>query len=521
MGGQSGQGGGPDLAQGVEAASLAEGAPLLGHVGEDAVVLVRRGPEVFALGAACTHYGGPLAEGLVVGETLRCPWHHACFSLRTGQTLGGPALNPVACYRTARQGNRVLVTGKAEPAPPPAAPQGAPGSIVIVGTGAAGIAAAVTLRREGYAGALTMVGADHALPYDRPNASKDYLAGTAPEQWMPLFLAEFYREQRIVVRTGSTVQAVDVKARQARLADGSALPFDRLLLATGAEPLRLQFPGSDAPHVLTLRSLADSRAIIARALSAKRAVVIGASFIGLEVAAALRARGLEVAVVGKEARPLERVLGAALGDLLQGLHEQNGVRFHLQDGPAAVNAGEVVLESGVRLPAELVVMGVGVRPAVSLAQQAGLAVDQGVLVNEFLETSAPGIYAAGDIARWPDPRWSDPPAGGRLRVEHWAVAQRQGMTAARNLLGRREPFRSVPFFWSSQFGLTVCYVGHGTGADEVRIAGSLEARDCTVSYWSGGKVRAVATLGRDLVSLKAEAALEQDDQAALAALAAQ
>ena len=323
---------GPDFTLGLATDTLADGKMLAGHVGEDAVLLARRGNEFFAIGATCTHYDGPLAEGLMVGDTVRCPWHHACFSLRTGEALRAPALNPIACWSTEVRDGKVFVREKAAPKPSrrcahrrPAPPQ----KIVIVGGGAAGFAAAEMLRRQRYQGSIVMLSDDDAPPVDRPNLSKDYLAGNAPEEWVPLRDDSFYTEQGIDLRLKTTVAGIDARAREVALDDGSKLAYDRLLLATGAEPVRLSIPGIDLPHVHTLRTLADCRAIIARAATTRRAVVMGASFIGLEVAASLRTRGIEVHVVAPEKRPMERVLGPQLGDFVRRLHEEHGVIFHL------------------------------------------------------------------------------------------------------------------------------------------------------------------------------------------------
>ena len=499
---------GPDFSEGVPFASIPEGRPLLGHAQGEAVLIVRQGPELFAIGAVCTHYSGPLAEGLVVGDTVRCPWHHACFSLRTGAPLRPPALNPVASWVVERTGDTVRVAGKRPPIRTPSV--GADiDTIAIVGAGAAGEVAAETLRREGYHGSIILIGAEPVGPVDRPNLSKDYLAGNAPEEWIPLRDADFYLTQEIELITGVAVTAIPAGERHLVLADGRRIEWDRLLLATGADPVRLPIPGAE--RIRYLRSLADSRAIIAAAADARRAVVIGASFIGLEVAASLRSRGLEVQVVAPEQRPLERIMGAEVGDFVRALHEAHGVGFHLGTKPRAVEAGGVVLESGATVPADLVVAGVGVRPATALAEQAGLTLDRGVLVNEFLETSRPGIFAAGDIARWPDPH-----SGERIRVEHWVVAERQGQAAARNMLGRRERFDAVPFFWSQHYDVTIAYVGHAESWDAVEVRGSLAAHDATVAYRKAGKVLAVATVFRDRVSLEVEAAMEQGDSAALA-----
>ncbi|MBW8877768.1 MAG: FAD-dependent oxidoreductase [Acidobacteria bacterium] len=504
---------GPDLAQGIPLSDLADGGQLLGHIGGhtggEAVLVVRRGEEVFAIGATCTHYGGPLAEGIVVGDTVRCPWHHACFSLRTGEAVKAPALNPVACYKVERQGDRITVRDIRQKLEPPKRQATGPDPVIIVGAGAAGNAAAEELRRQGYGGRILLVGPEGEVPYDRPNLSKDYLAGNAPEEWIPLHPPDFYAERHVeLVKAGAT--AIDPRAKTVTLDDGRTLGYGVLILATGAEPIRLPIPGADRPHVHVLRSLADSRALVEKAKESRRAVIVGASFIGLEVAASLRVRNLEVTVVAPDARPLEKVLGPEIGDFIRGLHEEHGVVFKLGTKPQAIHEGEVELESGERVPADFVVLGVGVRPRVALAEKAGLALDNGVLVNEFLATSAPGVYAVGDIARWPDP-WS----GERIRVEHWVVAERQGQTAARNVLGHGSRFADAPFFWSQHYDVSINYVGHATKWDAVEVHGSLQDRSAVVAFRDKGRIAAVATVWRDKESLEAELAMERGDGAAL------
>jgi NADPH-dependent 2,4-dienoyl-CoA reductase/sulfur reductase-like enzyme/nitrite reductase/ring-hydroxylating ferredoxin subunit len=513
MSGEEAQLSGPDLAAGIALADLPDGGSRLGHLAGEAVLVVRRGEEVFAIGATCTHYGGPLAEGVVVGGKVRCPWHHAAFSLRTGEAVRAPALNPVACYKVERSGDRIIIgekIGEKVEASPKQQASG-PDPILIVGAGAAGNAAAEALRRAGYAGTIRMLGAENEPPYDRPNLSKDYLAGSAPEEWIPLHPQEFYAEHRIELALGSRVAAIDPKAQTVTLTDGHVHNYGALLLATGAEPIRLAIPGADLPHVHLLRSLADSRALIAAAKGAKRAVVIGASFIGLEAAAALRARGVAVTVVAPEELPLGRILGPELGGFLRSLHEEHGVSFRLGRKPASITPSEVRLDDGSAEPADLVVMGVGVRPRLELAESAGLAIDKGVVVDEFLQTSAPGVFAAGDIARWPDP-WSGEP----IRVEHWVVAERQGQVAAENLLGGRRPFDHAPFFWSQHYDVSISYVGHAVQWDAIEVTGSIAEKSAVLVFRSGGggaggRIAAVVTLSRDRESLEAEIAMEAGD----------
>jgi apoptosis-inducing factor 3 len=496
---------GPDLAHGIARSALADGAMITGHVHDEAVLLVRRGSDYFAVGATCPHYGAPLGDGLVVGETLRCPWHHACFSLRSGAVLRAPALDPLPCWSVELSDDKLFVRRRLEPQAPVAlARDRSPSSIVIIGGGAAGNAAAETLRQEGYDGPITMVSADPSLPCDRPNLSKGYLAGAASDESNLLRPAQFYRDQQIDVRLNSRVTSINTANRTIELADGDSLDYGALLLATGAEPVRLPIPGAELGHVHYLRSLEDSRALVASAKAARKAVVIGASFIGLEVASSLRARDVAVEVVGPEAIPMERVLGAQLGSFIRSVHELHGVTFHLGRTVAAIDDHGVMLDDGQRIEADLVVIGIGVRPAIALAEQGGLTIDRGVLVDQFLETSAPNVFAAGDIARWPDAR-----SGGTIRVEHFVVAERQGQTAARNMLGRHEPFTAVPFFWTEQYDLGIAYVGHAEKWDELVIDGSIEARDCSISYFSEGRKLAVALVHRDLEGLHAEIELER------------
>jgi NADPH-dependent 2,4-dienoyl-CoA reductase/sulfur reductase-like enzyme/nitrite reductase/ring-hydroxylating ferredoxin subunit len=496
---------GPDLRQGIAFDAIPDGGMLAGHADDEPVLLARRGEDVFAIGAICTHYGAPLADGLLVGETVRCPWHHACFSLRTGEALRAPALNPVSCWRVERRNGTLFVREKLEQAPRRAlSPPQLPRTVVIIGGGAAGNAAAETLRKEGFSGVITLLSADDSGPYDRPNLSKGYLAGSAEEDWIPLRSPDFYKEHGIDLRLATRVAAIDPANRKLKLADASELAYDALLLATGAEPVRLDIPGHDLPHVHYLRTLADSRALVAKVLEARRAVVIGASFIGLEVAASLRARGVEVDVAAPETIPMERILGPDAGHFIRQLHAGHGVRFHLGTTAVAITGRGVALKNGENLDADLVVVGIGVRPSITLAEQAGLSIDRGVVVNEYLETRAPGIFAAGDIARWPDRL-----TGESIRVEHFVVAERQGQTAARNILGARERFDAVPFFWTEQYDLQIAYVGHAERWDKLEIDGRLEARDCAISYYRGDQKLAVATIGRDLEGLKAEAGFER------------
>lgn len=383
---------GPDLTEGVDLSTVPRETMLLGHAHGEPVLLGRHGDEIFAIGAVCTHYGAPLEQGLLVGDTVRCPWHHACFSLRTGEALRAPALDPVSRWRVEEVRDPVRSLMSAEPGAGTVyvreklehttrhshkLKEHLPSSVIIVGGGAAGNAAAETLRHEGYRGLITILSSDESAPCDRPNLSKGYLGGTASDESNLLRPADFYREHEIDLRLCARVVAIDIGRKHVELADGSRHSYGALLLATGATPVRLDIPGSDLPHVHYLRTLADSRTLVAKALVSRRAVVIGTSFVGLEVAAALRARNIAVHLVGPEKILMEKILGPEVGNFIRDLHEEHGVTFHLGTVAASIDERSVALKNGESLEADLVVVGIGVHPAVSLAEQAGLAVDRG------------------------------------------------------------------------------------------------------------------------------------------------
>jgi len=499
---------GPDFTQGVSAGDIGEGQTLAGRVGDEAVLIARSDGALYALGGECTHYHGPLADGLIVGGAVRCPWHHACFDLKTGQALAAPAIDPVACWAVEEKDGKVFVKAKkdaAAPAKTPAKTLGGTGKrVVIVGGGAAGFAAAELLRREGFSGELTLLSADADAPYDRPNCSKDYLAGAAPQEWMPLRDDAFYSDGKIDLRLNAEVASFDPKAKTVSIKGGETLAYDTLILATGAQPQRPPIPGLDGPNAHVLRTLKDADAIIAAAEKAKRVAVIGASFIGLEVAAALKQRGLEVHVIAPETTPLDKVMGRDIGDWVKSVHEAKGVVFHLGRKVMGYAGGRVTMDQGDPVAADFVVVGTGVRPRVAIAEAAGLTVDNGVVVDDHLKTSAEGVYAAGDIARYPDPI-----SGGLVRVEHWVHAERQGQYLARLILGADTPFAEPPFFWSSHYDKQINYCGHAEGFDPPEIDGAVAQEDAAVRYRKNGKLLAVATVGRDLENLKAEEAFGQ------------
>lgn len=494
---------GPDLAAGVPSADLAEGGMLVGHVGDDAVLVARVSGELCAIGAHCTHYHGPLGEGLIVGHTVRCPWHHAHFCLRTGEALAAPAIDGVGAWQVEERDGKVIVGGlkPAEPTKRRSSPE--PRRIVIAGGGAAGFAAAEMLRRRGFDGAVTLVSSDRDAPYDRPNCSKDYLAGDAPAEWMPLRGEDWYKDHDIELRLHTEITGLDLAARNVSVRGGAAIGYDALVLALGAEPVRPPIAGFDQPTVHTLRSLADADAILAAAKGAKRVAIVGASFIGLEAAAALKHHGLAVHVAAPEPVPFGHILGDEVGRWIQGLHEAKGVVFHLGCKVLSYQGGRLALDDGSAIEADFVIAGTGVRPRTTLAKAAGLKVDDGVIVDAQLRASAPHVFAVGDIARYPDHR-----TGELVRIEHWVHAERQGQHAAKVLLGDEAPYAETPFFWSVHQGTTLNYVGHAVGFDPPRIEGSLHAGDATIRYGKGGRLLAMVTVGRDLESLKAGVELQ-------------
>ncbi|MBX3429631.1 MAG: FAD-dependent oxidoreductase [Hyphomonadaceae bacterium] len=488
---------GPDFGAGLALDMIAEGATIAGHVGDEAVLLSRYGDDFFAVSGSCTHYGARLADGLVDGDRVHCPWHHACFSLRTGEALTAPAFDALRRWRVHVGADRVfvreLIDGPSKPAPREHGVR----RIAIIGGGAAGFAAAEMLRRQGFAGELTLLSDDVNPPCDRPNLSKDYLAGDAPPEWIPLKSTEFYRDNGIDLRLGTAITRIAPQQRQIVPASGDALAYDALLLATGASPIRLK--GFDHPNVYVLRTLRDADAVIAAAAQARRVVVIGAGFIGLETAASLRKRGLQVDVVTPDALPLARVLGDDIARFVRSTHEEHGVRFQLGLTAEGFDGKRVRLTGGHSLDADLVVLGVGVRPNTDLAAKAGLAVSDGVEVDRFLQTSMPGVFAAGDVASFPDAL-----SGARLRIEHWAVAQRQGQVAAVNMLGGSESYDATPFFWSAHYDHILRYVGHAPKWDKIEMDGSIASREFTARYSLEGRLLAAASLNRDRENLEIE-----------------
>ena len=470
------------------------------QAGTTPVLLARVDGTCYALAAHCTHYGAPLAEGYLSGDRIVCPWHHACFNARNGNLEEPPALDSLANYPVRIEGDSVFVdmpAGAEDRRTPEMVspdPKVDARTFVIIGGGAAGYVAAQTLREDGFKGRIVMITPEDRKPYDRPNLSKDYLQGTAEPEWMPLRSDDFYSEHGIEVVQGKVTNISNHK-KELHLESGETLEFDKLLVATGGVPRTLNLPGSDLRNILVLRSFDSADEIIAAVENVQNVAVIGASFIGMEAAFSLTKRGKSVTVIAPDNVPFQKTLGPEIGGLFKKVHEENGVIFSLGsgvkgfEGEGTVN--KVRLESGESIDADVVIVGVGVRPATDFLEGFELHKDGGVIADQYLSIG-PDIHAAGDIAHFPDAR-----TGESTRIEHWRTALQQGRVAAHNMAGKPTPFTQVPFFWTTQFDVTLNYVGHATGWDEIRYEGDLDSKDFLAFYLRAGSVVAVAGMNRD------------------------
>lgn len=481
--------------------NLREGKPVAVTAGGQRVVVVKGPDGLHACGGKCTHYGGPLEKGLLVGTVIQCPWHSARFEVKTGRVLSPPALEDAGCCDVKVEDGIVYVTAPREAPPPPIEGED-DRTFAIVGGGAAGNAAAETLRREGFAGRIVLITAEPFAPYDRPTLSKEFMAGEAQPDWLPLHGDGFYQSWKIELLTGRRVTALDPAEGVLEFEDGEKLTFDKALVATGATPRNLDIPGIDLDGCYLLRSRADAEAIGENIEDAARAVIIGAGFIGMEVAWGLRQRGLDVHLVAPDKVPLARVFGEAVGEWLRGEHEKAGVEFHLGITPKEVRGDggvqEVELSDGTTLAADVVIVGIGVRPAVSFLEGTGLVRDGVVPVDATLQTQAEGVYAAGDIALMPSHY-----TGKSHRIEHWVVAEHQGQHAARAMLGSEAPYKEVPFFWTQQAEVSISYVGYPGETDEVAVRGEVGDGEWLVGYYENGRLRAAACkwMDREILAL--------------------
>ncbi|MEH2318541.1 FAD-dependent oxidoreductase [Nostoc sp.] len=477
-------------------------------VGETEILLSRIDGKFYAVGAHCSHYKAPLADGVLSGHNVVCPWHNAYFDVTTGDQVEPPGLDALACYKVRIEGENVIVSVPEETTglrslPPQASPAmaqfnpNADGrTFVILGAGAAGVHAAETLRVAGYQGRIVMITQDNKLPYDRTKLSKDYFIGKTSSEEMPLRSPDFFKEQAIEVLLNKRVEQVQTTAKAITFSDGDSLTYDALLVATGGKPRQLDIPGADLQNILTLRSFDDADRILTAIKQKGQAVVIGSSFIGMETASGLSQHGLQVTVVSPDSVPFKKTLGEEIGKIFQQVHEENGVSFKLGrkavqfEGSDKVEA--VILDNGDRLQADIVIIGVGVQPATDFLKGVDLHPKDGsVVVDEYLR-AGDHIYAAGDIARYPDWRTNE-----SIRVEHWRVAAQQGRIAANNMVGKAVKFRGLPLFWTMQFNFPLRYLGHAQSWDEIIVDGDLQKQEFIAFYTKNNQVLAVATSHRD------------------------
>ncbi|MEH2252407.1 FAD-dependent oxidoreductase [Nostoc sp.] len=471
-------------------------------VGETEILLTRLEGKFYAVGAHCSHYRAPLAEGVLSGHHVICPWHNAYFDVTTGDQLEPPGLDALACYQVRIEGENVIVsvpeetTGLRSPAMAQFNPDADGRTFVILGAGAAGVHAAEALRVAGYQGRIVMITQDDRLPYDRTKLTKDYFIGKTSSEEMPLRSPDFYKEHAIEVLLNKQVKQVQTTAKAIAFTNGDSLTYDALLVATGGKPRQLDIPGADLQNILTLRSFDDTDRILTLSKQKGQAVVIGSSFIGMETAAGLSQHGLEVTVISPDSVPFKKTLGEEIGKIFQQVHQENGVSFKFGrkavqfEGSDKVEA--VILDNGDRVKADIVIVGIGVQPATDFLEGVDLHPKDGsVVVDEYLRV-ADGIYAAGDIARYPDWRTSE-----SLRVEHWRVAAQQGRIAAHNMAGKAVKFRGLPLFWTMQFKFPLRYIGHAESWDEIIVDGDLQKQEFIAFYVQKNKVLAVATSHKD------------------------
>lgn len=481
---------------------LSDGEMKVVDVGEDhQILLAREHGEYRAVGAVCPHFGADMSEGTLCDGRVTCPWHHAVFETADGDLLEPPSLDALPTFPIHIEGEDLYLylpekfRKKRIPTMVQADPAQDGRVFVILGGGAAGSMAAQTLREEGFQGRIVLVTREDHPPYDRTNLSKGFLSGEVERKWLPLRSMTFFEKHQIELQTGKHAVKVSAKDKTVEFMDGSKLTYGTILLATGCEARRLSVDGAKLRNIFILRSLDDADAILDAASHAKRAFIVGASFIGLETAANLRARGMQVTVAAPEQIPFERIFGSDIGTLFRRKHEAQGVSFQLGrkierfEGKGTVCAA--VLDDGQRIECDLVVVGAGAIPSTRYIEDIELEADGGIRVDSSMK-AAEHVFAAGDIASFPVR-----PGGERTRIEHWRIALQQGRIAARNMLGKAEPFEAVPFFWTRQAGLNLRSVGYAKDWNESHIIGDVESERFIAVYAKGGKVLAAFGNGRD------------------------
>jgi len=473
---------------------LKEGIPHVVEFDEEEILLFKKNEEIHACGNKCTHYGGPLNEGYWNGHEVTCPWHFAHFDVREGKKVEPPALDDIPVFQVKVEDGDIFLGKKETPVIPK--PKGKDfRTVLIIGAGAAGNAAAETLRREGFAGRIQMVTGEDDFPYDRPSLSKTFMSGKAKTDWIPLRSPQFYADHKIDVLRGQLITELDIKENAAITAEGKPLYFDLCLLATGGKPRKLDVPGADLKNIFTLRSFQDAKNILAGLEKGIQCIlVVGAGFIGMETASSFRNRNLEVHVAAPEKVPMEHVLGKRIGKRLYRLHETKEVVFHLGTQVEAFkgeeHVREVLLSDGSSVPVDMVIIGIGIDPAVDYLKNTKLIKNGVVPVDERLQTSVDGVFAAGDIAFFPE-------VGGdrKTRIEHWAVAESQGQFVARAMLERSGSYEEIPFFWTMQYKVQLKYMGYPGKTDHIEYLGNVDSENFMAGFFSQEKLRAAATIG--------------------------
>jgi len=463
------------------------------EVGGEQILLVRDGDAVRAYSAICPHAGGPLEEGAVCNGRIVCPWHKGAFRVSDGSLVEPPALDGLSRYPVRLDGGDIYVEPKAEPQPQ-ARSHADSRTFVIAGAGAAGGTAAAALRGFGFGGRILLIGREPGLPFDRTSLSKFVVAGEMKPEETPLLRPDDYYTKHKIERIEAEVARFDVTRRELTLADNRTIAFDCALIAPGGEAKTPEIPGVDKAGVHVLRSREDAAAILGDLRPGARAIILGSSFIGLEVASCLRAQKASVTVISPEEIPFARQFGEEIGRSIRSLHEANGVVFEAPakaaklEGEARIS--ELVLEDGRRLAADLVVVGVGVRPATRFVVGAELTKDKGLPVDATLRL-AEGIYVAGDAAAFPLG-----PEGKPIRIEHWRVAQQQARIAAANMMGGNRPYEDTPFFWTYHYGKNFEYLGHADTWDDEVVRGDIAKQQFVALFLQGERLAAVVACER-------------------------
>ncbi len=483
--------------RGAELSELEIERPFAIQVDDEEILLIRRDTGIIAVGNICPHHGAPMDEGFLANDQIVCPWHNARFDLEKGLPLSPPALDGLPVYETKVEGGAVFVGQKKTSRI--SMPRDRDGrTVLIVGAGAAGNAAAETLRAHGFAGAIKMLTREKDLPYDRPNLSKPYLSQNMKDEEMPLRSRDFYDRLRIGIVEDCTVQSLDCKKKKVMTAKGETFLYDQCLLATGGRARRLNVPGKDLNRVFSLRTWEDGRKLRKALAGAHQILVVGAGFIGLECAASLRDADYSVHIAAPETVFMERLFGPEVGRFLRNRHEQEGVRIHLghtvkaYHGDHSGQLREAELTDGTMLPVELVIEGLGMEPVIDYLDNTDLTEEGAVPVNGRMQTRCPDVYAAGDIARLPDPV-----TGEQTRFEHWVEAERQGKHAALCMLGGEADYSEIPFFWTRQYGQSLKYIGNARTFDEIAVRGNIRKGRFMTGYYHGGRLLAAAAMGMD------------------------